>query len=108
MKANTKDFMQKVQNTILAHFDNLDTLKSEINHYYKNFGFNYADTMVQYGCFDCYYSQCAESIAEWFNISVDDTWAYYKNDSQKLWDWYKHFICRELEHIRTGKKVYIK
>ena len=107
-KTTKKEFMQKVQETILSHFEDLESLKAEINNYFKNFGFRYGETMVQYGCFDCYYSQCAESIGKWFEMSVDDVWAYYKDDEDRLWKSYKYFIARELEHIRNNKKVYIK
>ena len=107
MKTTKKEFMEKVQKTILQHFDNVESLKNEINHYFKIFGYGYGVTMIEYGCFDCYYNDCADSMAGWFDCSVDDIWAYYKEDSQKLWQWYIHFIVRELEHIRTNKKCYI-
>lgn len=106
-KTLKKEFCEKIQKTILSHFDDFETLKNEINHYFNNFSWRYGKTMVEYGCFDCYYSQCAESLAEWFNMSVDDVWAYYKEDSEQLWKAYMHFICRELEQIRINKRVYI-
>ena len=107
MNTNTKDFMKKVQNTILSHFENKEELKKEIEHYHKNFSYKYCQTMVDYGCFDCYYSQVAETMAKWFESSINDIWTFYNDDTQKLWNMYKYLICRELEHIRTNKKVYI-
>ena len=106
-RTTTKEMMAKIQNSILAHFEDVESLKSEINHYFKNYGYRYADTMVQGGCFDCYYSQCAETMANWFDCTVDAIWKYYKEDSGKLWESYKHLICRELEHIRNDR-IYIK
>ena len=99
-KTNTKEFCRKVQETILKHFDDFESMQNEINHYYKTFGYKYAKTMVEYGCFDCYYSDCAESIAKWFNITVEETWHYYKEDTEKLWQWYIYFISREIEHMQ--------
>ena len=98
-KTTTKEFKNRVRKTILAHFDSLKSARAEIEHYKRNFGYNYGETMCQYGCFDCYYSQCEESMANWFNITIDEVWAYYNEDTDRLWENYKHFIKRELEHI---------
>ena len=108
MRTTSKEFMQKVQKTILSHFDSIDALKSEIKNYYNQFGYNFGKTMVEYGCFDCYYSQVAETMAWWFNCSVNDIWKYYKDDEQKMWDMYINLISRELRHIKAGNKSYIE
>ena len=104
---NTKEFMTKVQTTILEHFDDLEALKNEIKNYINNFSYKFAKTMVEYGCFDCYYSQVAETMAGWFDCSVDEIWQYYKDDEQKLWNSYINIIAKNLRCIANGKRVYI-
>lgn len=109
MRTNTKVFSKKVQEHILSHFDSYESLKNEIDHYFKNFGYGFGNTMVDYGCFNCYYSQVAETMTKWFEYdNVNDLWAYYKDDSNKLWNTYKSLISRELNHIKNNYKNYIK
>lgn len=102
---NTKQFMAKVQNTIINEFEwNQDKLIKQLQVFIHLYGdYNRARELVLSGCFDCYYSQVAETMATWFDCTVDDIWAYYKDNSQKIWDSYVHIMAKNIVKIVNGK-----
>ena len=106
---NTKEFMKKVQTTIVKDFE-WDA--DRINNQFKVFTYlptNYikAKELVMGGCFDCYYSQVANTMAEWFNTTADGIWAYYKDNEQKMWESYVHIMAKNIVCLAEGKRVYL-
>lgn len=107
---NTKEFMAKVQDTIVNDFE--WTQERILNQFkvFTNLYGNYAKAkeLVTGGCFDCYYSQVANTMAKWFNTTTDGIWAYYKDNEQKLWENYVHIMAKNIVCIAEGKRSYIK
>lgn len=106
---NTKQFMAKVQNDLITYFET--GKEGLINQFkaldYFNNDYQRALHMVQGGCFNCYYNHVAQSMADWFNCSVDEIWTYYKNDEGKLWDSYCHIVAKNILCIVTNKRCYL-
>lgn len=106
---NTKKFMAKVQNTIINDFEwNREKLINQLK-VFTNIPSQYqrARELVLGGCFDCYYSQVATTMAEWFGTTTDRIWEYYKEDSEKLWDSYVHIMSKNIIKI-VENKIYIE
>lgn len=106
---NTKEFMAKVQKTIVNDFE-WDA--NRINNQFKVFtnlptDYLKAKKLVTGGCFDCYYSQVANTMAKWFNTTSDRIWEYYKDNGVKLWDAYVHIMAKNIVCLATGERVYI-
>lgn len=109
MNTNTKDFMTKVQKMIKEDFGwSPDRIKDQIK-VFSNLPTTYAKCkeLVTGGCFDCYYSQVAETMAELFECSTDEIWKYYKNNEQKSWGTYCHIFAKNLECMATGRRCYV-
>lgn len=108
---NTKEFMAKVQSSIIDEDFTKEDLKKQVDCLINNrvnvLPYHAGAEMVQGGYFDCYYSQVAETMANWFDCTVAEIWAYYKNNEQKLWTTYKHIMAKNIECIYTNKRCYI-
>ena len=109
MNTNTQFFMKKVQQMIKEEYEwTPDRIKEQIK-VFSNLPTIYAKCkeLVAGGCFDCYYSQVAETMAKLFSCSVDEIWKYYKNNEQRLWEVYVHIFSKNLECMATGSRCYV-
>lgn len=109
MNTNTKEFMTKVQNTIVNDFEwNAEKLKNQLEVFNDFTTYQRARRLIEGGTFDCYYSQVANTMAEWFNTTSDGIWAYYHDDADKMWETYIHIMAKNIECLVEGRRVYVK
>lgn len=109
MNTNTKVFMAKVQKMIKEDYGWTPVrIKKQIKVFLDSSTiYAKCKKLVTGGCFDCYCSQVAETMAELFDCSVDEIWKYYKNDEEKLWAAYCHIFAKNLKCMATGERCYL-
>lgn len=93
INTNTAEFMNRVAAYISRYYPDINDL-----HHDSDSAGGIKDLIIG-GGFDCYYSQAAESMAEWFQCSVDDIWSYYKEDGGKLWDVYAGILAKNIRRV---------
>ena len=105
---NTKAFKAMVQKFIVNSFDNLDSFKQTFKNCktYNKTKYQAACYMVEGGCFDCYYNDVAQTMADWFDCTSDNIWQYFEDDSEKLWSAYIHIIAINIVNIIDNLKYF--
>jgi hypothetical protein len=109
MNTNSKEFMKKVQSFIVNDWEwTPERIKSqfEVFNWMPN-TYQKAKYLIEGGAFDCYYSQVADSMAEFFNTTADRIWAYYHENGSKMWDSYVHIMAKNLVCLAENKRNYL-
>ena len=111
INTSTKEFMKKTQEYILNNFNyTIEGLRADVNAAEWNCRWTRqkAIRFIEGGGLDCYYFQCADTLADLFNVSINDIWAYYKDDNQKLWESYIDIMSKNITCMVDGVRCYIK
>lgn len=107
--SNTIEYKKQVQQFIVNSFDSFDNFKQTFsNCHYRRSNFQTAIYMVQGGCFDCYYNDVADRLAEWNSTTNGRIWEHFKDDTEKLWDYYCHILAMNICNLIDNKRVYIE
>lgn len=97
--------------------DNPEKLKRTVEDYLelresKGTLWGAVDTMCQYGLFDCYYSQCLNTLKEVYGdefdeskyITKDGQWRWRNGDAY-IWTVYKSKICKTIEMMKEKRYI---
>lgn len=101
MKTNTKQFSARVERAILDRFT-LEELKNNfagVKAIRKDTDEQAARALVDGGCFDCYQSQVAETMAGWFDETPAEVVEYYRGNFPKMWNIYAGLMTREIVRL---------
>lgn len=96
INTNSREFMDRVWAWIKGRYPEVSDLANDVK------AAGGVEELIEGGSFDCYYRQAAESMANWFQCSDDDIWAYYKENGERLWEVYSAILAKNIR--RTLKK----